>query len=181
MLLDKMVKREDGLVKIPLTKNKWVIIDESDYPLIRNRAWHLKDGKYAQTNVYTKGIRKHPKMHRVILGLKEGDGKIVDHINRDGLDNRRCNLRLCNPSQNSSNKIQKKNKLGLIGVTKNGTKNGSGYQSRIKFETQVILLGSYKTPEEAARARDKKAIELHGEFAVLNFPKPITQDQNGKP
>ena len=77
-----------------------ILIDEADYPLIKDYSWTVwKHGKrfYVRTG-------KGSLMHRLILGLEPGDGKEVDHANRNGLDNRRCNIRICSRSQNLCNR-----------------------------------------------------------------------------
>lgn len=88
--------------EIPLTRGKVALVDDDDWPLVAEIKWHAlvkKSVCYAQA----KPARSGPSilMHRVILGAKRG--QIVDHINGDGLDNRRRNLRLTTPSGNATN------------------------------------------------------------------------------
>jgi hypothetical protein len=110
-------------------------------------------------------------MHREVIGAQKG--QIVDHINRDGLDNRKSNLRFCNQSQNRAN-TKPTSKSGYKGVTKTirklVTKSYPRWHSVIRHNKIRINLGWFKDPISAAKAYDKKAKELHGEFAVLNFP-----------
>lgn len=91
----------------------------------------------------------------------------VDHINGDGLDNRKSNLRICNGSQNRCNKGKPKNNTsGYKGVTWH-TPNKK-WVAQIAVNGKHSYIGSFKTKEEAAKAYNKKAKELHGEFARLN-------------
>lgn len=92
----------------------------------------------------------------------------VDHISRDSSDDRWCNLRVCSREQNLRNVGRKKsNTSGYIGVHKRA--NGRFLSYTRTSEGERIYLGHFSTAEEAAKARDVKAKEQHGEFAVLNF------------
>lgn len=93
----------------------------------------------------------------------EDPGPTLDHINGDGLDNRWCNLRRCDTSQNLSNKaIQSNNKLGIKGV--HSTKNGK-YRASVQFRGKNMYLGCFNTAEEAKAAYDAAAKVIQGEFA----------------
>jgi hypothetical protein len=161
--------------------NRWgtheVLIDEEDSSLINMYKWHL----YSTSRHYGLYVVAHPnkkeyyRLHRLIMQAKEGD--IVDHINGNPLDNRKCNLRITNATGNNMN--AKKRKDGLTskykGVCKNTTKgpklHSHPYRAQIQANKKKIALGIFKTEEEAAKVYDAKAIELFGEYAKLNFPK----------
>jgi hypothetical protein len=98
--------------------------------------------------------------------MRARKGYVVDHIDGNGLNNRRCNLRICTRRQNAANVGPRGGASEFVGV----------YRQRDKWGAQIVwrgkkyTLGSYDTQVEAAKVRDRKAFELHGEFAYLNFP-----------
>ena len=109
--------------------------------------------------------KKCVTMHRVVTGAMTG--QLVDHINMDRVDNRQKNLRLCTKSQNGANRRRNSNKnTKYKGVYKQA--NCVTYKSVIRVNGKNIHLGGYKTQEEAAKAYNKAAKELFGDFALLN-------------
>ena len=106
-------------------------------------------------------------MHRFIMNLKPGDKQQIDHKNRNGLDNRKENLRLTTDSLNNMNKgIQKNNTSGYRGVSLH--KKYKKWRSTIQINKRVIHIGYFCNIEEAVLAYNKKALELYGEYAYLN-------------
>ena len=104
-------------------------------------------------------------MHRVIMDTELN--MIVDHLNGNGLDNRRSNLRNCTHAENMRNrKINKKNRSGFKGVSYY-TKDNK-WRAMIKFNNLRIHIGFYIDPKDAARAYNEAAVKYHGEFANLN-------------
>jgi len=104
-------------------------------------------------------------MHRMIMQPPEG--MVVDHINGNGLDNRRCNLRICTQEQNARNNAPKGNGASRFkGVFPCGKKWGA----KVTHRKKTHRLGVFADEVEAAKARDRLALKLHGEFARLNFP-----------
>jgi hypothetical protein len=119
------------------------------------------------------------KMHRLVLSRVLGrplqKNEQADHINQNGLDNRRQNLRIATPSQNHANKAKGRGDFSSLykGVYIRKDRLHLGWYACVgsnKSKTPKIYLGRYETEEEAARAYDRKAIEIYGEFASLNFP-----------
>jgi hypothetical protein len=113
-------------------------------------------------------------MHRVILGLQKGDGKVVDHRNQNGLDNRRENQRIASPAINAYNsKLQKNNTSGYRGVV--WLKQNKRWMSRIKILGRWKALGCYATAIEAAIVFDRAVRQYRGEGATLNLPDEVTE------
>jgi hypothetical protein len=105
-------------------------------------------------------------LHRHLLGLSYRDGKSVDHANGDGLDNRRSNIRLATSSQNNANRRSRLSVDHRRGVS---LRPSGRWQAQIRVDGAQRFLGNYGTEEEAARAYDAAALEVHGEFARVNF------------
>lgn len=146
---------------VPLTRGHVAQIDDADGPTVAPYRWRaaLSCGIwYAVTG------KRGLSMHRLLLDAQPG--QIVDHINHDGLDNRRANLRICTNSQNIANcRMHRDNSVGFKGVRRNGRR----YQAQIGVDYHRKVIGSYATAEEAARAYDLAATLVFGEFARLNF------------
>lgn len=153
-----------GAVWIAVAGNNWMLVDASDADQFLGKNIQF-NGRVAYIAIKGNGKQYNYKIHRMILGLSKQDRKLVDHINRNPLDNRRSNLRICTHSQNCMNK-RSKSKSGFKGVVPNG----SGWAAHIKINRKKQHLGTYRTKEQAARIYDAAAKRLFGEFAVLNFP-----------
>jgi hypothetical protein len=159
---------------IPLTKGQNAIVDTSDYDWLNQWNWYAewnnKDRTFrAGRNGYRTGglPASHILMHRVILDCKPGEE--VDHEDRNPLNNRRKNLRKCTHSQNVCNaSLSSGNKSGFKGVSK--VSGAERWVAQIQTSAgKKKHVGYFYSPEEAARAYDKAAKEIHGEFAFLNF------------
>lgn len=151
------VKRDGKTLFIPLSQNKYAIIDSEDLSKIRRYKWCLgPNGHYACSRTYKKTVR----MHRLIISNSEG---MVDHINGNTLDNRRSNLRVCTPAENSRNRFYSKlNKTGYKGVFFD--KNLKKFRSSIGMDYKHIYLGVSNSAENLSKLYENKAKELHGDF-----------------
>lgn len=152
--------------EIPMACGCVAIVDEADYDELAARRWSLNGHGYAQANLEKHENREGtPTMHRMLLGYPPGH---IDHINRNILDNRRCNLRLCSHAQNQHNVPRRSdNKSGFKGVSRHNPT--SKWQAEIQVFGKQIYLGLFGSKEDAARAYDAAALKYHGEFARTNF------------
>lgn len=145
-------------------------MDDSDYESVSRFKWTaVKCSKdrtfYAHRHQKINGEWKHVKMHRFIMGVD--DHRKIDHVNGNGLDNRRANLRICTHAQNLMN-MRIHNKHGFKGIAFIPGRKTRKWTGEIRPNKKRIRLGYFDTAEEAAKAYNQKAIELFGEFARLN-------------
>lgn len=161
---------------IPLSKGYSAVVDDEDFEWLNAFKWSVwtsrkQTTQYARRSVYPSGRRAGHRpqltvrMHRLILP----GAALVDHRDGDGLNNQRANLRAATPSGNAQNiRMRRNNTSGLIGVAWH--RHSGLWQARISVNGRSKYLGLFADPAEAARVRDAAAVELHGEFASLNFP-----------
>lgn len=152
----------DGYVVGTTAKGDRFIFDIEDFPIVARHTWSINEYGYMTAKTGGKNVR----LHRLIAKPREGFE--VDHINRVKTDNRKCNLRECTRSQNNQNvgkPLIPNLSTRYKGVSK--CKHGK-YRAMIGIDRKRVHIGYYDTPEEAARAYNEKAKELHGEFAFQN-------------
>ncbi len=148
-----------------------VMVDDDDYETLSSHSWCLYEGGgnrqrvYAQANVKVDGVWRRVFMHRFILGL--GRGQRCDHRDNNGLNNQRSNLRLASRGQNQHNSGSRGGTSRFKGVC--WSKSCSKWLAQIMANKRRCYLGVFEDEEDAARAYDAKAKELHGDFAKLNF------------
>jgi len=155
-----------GIRYIPLTKNKFAIVDEEDYERLARFKWCVSCTGRKKLYACRMDGRRVIKMHREIM--RPARGLVVDHIDGNGLNNCRANLRVCTYSQNLCNRQKYRGATPYKGVFYR--KDRDKYYARISFAGRKHYLGLYDDPVEAAKAYDRKARELHGPYARLNFP-----------
>jgi len=156
---------------IPLTQGKFAIVDDEDYGWLNQWKWFSYKDKnsphyYAARGVWCGKNTKLIFMHRILIKNK-GEGYVRDHVNRNSLDNRKSNLRICKIHQNFINAPSYIGNSKFKGVYWN--KNIKKWHSRIGHNNKRIHLGFFKKEIEAARAYDKKAKELFGDCCYVNL------------
>jgi hypothetical protein len=148
---------------IQTSAGDFVSVSDEDFAMLSKHAWHTDKEGYAATNVRSPSAKRgwtKVRMHRLVLPT----ASLIDHIDRNPLNNTRENLRACDHSQNQFNRgAASNNKCGLKGVSYH-TKT-SRWFSRIKRYGRQIHLGYFDTPEEAHEVYCLAADMLHGEFA----------------
>lgn len=157
---------------IPLKGGQFAIVDPEDYEYLSQHKWHCNHDGYAKRTGYHPDGRSYTVlMHRFIINAPKE--MCVDHTNRNRLDNRRQNLRLCTRSQNAINRqIPQKSKTSKYkGVhQKPGSNRWCAVIGRKNSSRDSNHIGIFDTEEEAARYHDAAARFYYGEFAITNFP-----------
>ncbi len=155
---------------IELTSGSTSEIDDSDSWVAKFRWNERRSPKEKTTYAVATVDGKRVSLHRLIMGLT--DPKIqVDHRDRNGLNNKRSNLRIATKSQNMANRgPDKNNTSGFKGVHSHTKKGYSFWRAEITVNRKRIALGQRVDKEKAARLYDEAAVKYFGEFAVTNFP-----------
>lgn len=169
-LLLRYRKRHYGFAfrKIKLSQGKYAIVDPEDYEKLIGYVWYAANALctfYAQRNENGKSVR----MHRQIMNPPAG--LFVDHQNHNGLDNRKANLQIVTPAENTYNKRKER---GLVSSKYKGVsfrKRLNKWTAYISYRGRRINLGCFDDEIDAAKAYDEAAKELFGRFASLNFEK----------
>lgn len=150
--------------KIDLGRGLFALVDDCEYPELSKHRWRAQKGKNTFYAVRRDG-KKMVLMHRQILQLS-GRFDFCDHIDGNGLNNQRENLRQCTIQENNINRrCYKNNAQGFKGVKQVSKRR---YMARITHFEKIVYLGTFDCPKKAAHAYNEKAKELHGEFAHLN-------------
>ncbi|MGA2678109.1 MAG: AP2/ERF family transcription factor [Sedimentisphaerales bacterium] len=160
---------------IPLTRYKFAIVDADDYERLKDYHWSVRYSCRTWYAVRCARVSDRTKkrlvwMHNAIMGNPKG--KLIDHFNHNGLDNRRANLRAATRGQNTVNCRKRKgcsSRFKGVCFHKN-SRRYKPWDSYINVNGRRISLGCFATEVEAARAYDAVARKYHGEFARVNFP-----------
>ena len=180
--------------------DKYSLVDDEDYEKVveakdkrgKQKNWYCHNNN--SSSDYAMDGNRRDSIHRLVMGNPKG--MCVDHINGDTLDNRKENLRVCSHSENLRNKrTRRTSQSGYKGVyevkkpsrhkyvsKKTGKVTYHESMPKKRFSAYIgngtggnIKLGYWATAEEAAEAYDRKALDLYGEFARLNFPDKLKQ------
>lgn len=162
--------------EILLTQNKISLLDDEDYNLISDKLWFIKENGncyYATTDDRTmlNGVRggKTISMHSIIMRCPKDF--VVDHINGNGLDNRKKNLRIITAKENSARILRRRGKIkNYRGVKYDLDRNK--WHASINNSGKVMFIGRYNTEVEAALAYDRQSLIMNGDNAILNFKQP---------
>ena len=149
--------------EIALTKGKTAFVDDEDYERVSQYKWSasVAGGGCFRARCYILGV--HVYLSHFIVGKPEIG--VVDHRDRNALNNTRANLRFCTYSENGANAKIRKSKTGYKGVWTHRQK----WRAAIRQNGKYFYLGSFETPKQAALAYDAAARERFGEFALTNF------------
>ena len=163
--------------EIQLTQGKVALVDDEDYERVNQFKWYANKLNKNKVLIWyaAKGIRNNIKpykwttmqMHRFILGITDPN-ILVDHKNHNGLDNRKCNLRVCTYSQNGMNRSPQTASSIYKGVSFYDCYKERKWRAAIYLNGKMETIGFFYTEIEAAIAYNNRAIELYGEFAFLN-------------
>ena len=147
--------------------------DWEDWPVVMGYWWRLSTDRgstrYAQAHdSHATSKRKRISMHRLILSA--GEGELIDHINGDGLDNRRCNLRIATTQQNAFNQKHHGGSSRHKGVSYRA--DTGTWRAYITKDGKRKYLGTFASEEDAANAYNIEASRIFGEYAKLNHTQP---------
>jgi hypothetical protein len=160
-------RRRSGIPRaIPLTRGLFAIVDATDYERLSRHTW-FAEGTAQNCYAVRKENGRSIKMHRQIT--RAPDHLVVDHIDHNGLNNRRANLRLCTFAENCRN----------LRITRHKTSKYKGvhwHKGQKKWAAQITAngkrhhLGYFAKEIDAAQAYDRAAPKYHGQFAHPNLP-----------
>jgi hypothetical protein len=154
--------------RVQLTRGFYALVNDEDFEKVNQHNWCATPKRYtwvACRSVWYDGRNHMVYMHRVITGAVHGE--LVDHINGNGLDNQRHNLRICTKAQNNQNRrrAQSTNTSGYRGVFYE--KNIRKWRAQISMDNKNIHLGVFTSKANAARVYKRASRALYGEFSPI--------------
>ena len=164
---NKIIMKENSAEIILYDKNcnekERTIIDSEDTYKIKPYKWHYNYTGYVETHIKGRLVG----IQHIVTGIKRSKDHLIDHKDRNPLNNCKSNLRLCTYSENNMNRVkQKNNRSGFTGVS--WYKRIKKWRARIMVGRKEISLGYFLNKGDACKAYNKAAIKHHGEFAALN-------------
>lgn len=150
-------------------KNIKILIDDDDFERLSKFKWSLGGGRTKDKNRYPcvsiNGRTNY--IHRMVLGLKKGDKRFIDHIDRNTYNNQKSNLRIVSRSQNRCNSDREKsNKSGYKGI--HWRPQNKKWYVQIAENGKVHYLGLYEDLNEAIRIYNEASLKYHGKFGFIN-------------
>lgn len=149
--------------EIELTQGKIALVDDEDFEYLNQFKWHAIKSR----NTFYGCRLRNLRMHREIMKVKNTN-VIIDHIDGNGLNNQKYNLRICSVGENNKNRHTVNNFSGYLGVSR-VTSKCERWQANIRVNGKTLYLGSFKDKKDAAKAYNENAIKFHKEFARINI------------
>ncbi|MFD0853487.1 HNH endonuclease [Actinomadura adrarensis] len=134
----------------------YAIVDEAIYPAVARWSWRLDSDGYVFRSQSINGRVFEVRLHRAVMACSPGDGLVIDHINRNPLDNRRENLRIVSAAINQQNR-------GYQRARPRFDRSRNKWRAKFKYNKKEYYAGSYDTEQEAQEALDKKRREVTGQ------------------
>lgn len=157
--------------EIPLTHGKVAIVDDDQFEKLSQYKWHAVRTKSGVWHAVCTLV-----MHRMVVDAPPGT--VVDHKDRNGLNNKAENLKITTAAGNAANRAKKKSSK-YIGVTKVKNKGGVKWRAYLSIEGVYTCVGHFADEETAARERDMAALSEIGPDVELNFPFELPEDNTG--
>lgn len=160
--------------RIKLTQGQVALVDDNDFSFLSLWKWYAakttgSKGFYAVRKTRIDGVRRMLYMHRVVADRCGITSRMIDHRNRNSLDNRRHNLRAATPAQSSMNRNKWDSSSRFKGVSWHTRQ--KKWTANIRVDRKLKHLGSFNSELDAARAYDTAARKSFGSFAKTNFKK----------
>lgn len=156
---------------IKLTKNRFAVVDDADYDRVRKHVWYARKNQtgnwYAATTIRINGKRKQIHMHKFLLNIM-GRYPLVDHVDRDGLNNRRCNLRISTHQQNTRHSVKRRGHYTSIHKGVCWSSSDRRWLCQVGLGNRKMYRKMFKNEIDAAKEYNRIAREVFGSYAILN-------------